>query len=84
MAENHRILRPDGRFVLVDWCDGYLTCKLCSPWRWLTGPAFHETYTLRSCRSLLEESGFEVTHAERFRVGWMWGMMSLVCRRRGS
>lgn len=82
LHEIHRILRPDGRFVLVDWCDDYLTCKLCSLWLRLTEPGFYETHTLRSCRSLLDEAGLEVVHADRFRVGLIWGMMQFVCRRR--
>jgi ubiquinone/menaquinone biosynthesis C-methylase UbiE len=30
LREMRRVLRPEGRLVLVDWCDDYLTCKLCS------------------------------------------------------
>ncbi len=82
LYEMYRILRPNGRFVLVDWCDDYLTCRLCSLWLRLTEPAFHETYTMRGCRSMLEEAGLEVIHADRFRVGFIWGMMSFICGRR--
>jgi hypothetical protein len=84
LHEIRRVLRPNGQFVLVDWCDDYLSCKLCSLWLRLTEPAFHETYTLRSGRSLLEEAGLEVIHTDHFRVGWIWGMMAFVCRRRES
>lgn len=80
LLEIGRVLRPRGRFVLVDWSDDYLSCRLCNIWLRLTDPAYCGTYTVRSCRSLLEESGFEVLHAEHFRVRWMWGMMRLVCR----
>src|SRR5262245_27040195 len=82
LREAHRVLRPHGLFVLVDWCDDYLSCKLCSLWLRLTDPAFCRTYTMRACRSLLEESGFEVVQAEHFRVGWVWGMMRFVGRRK--
>lgn len=84
LREAHRVLRPNGRFVLVDWCDDYLSCKLCGVWLRLTDPAFCRTYTMRACRSLLEEAGFEVVHAARFRVRWIWGMMGFVCRRAAS
>ncbi|MBL8797489.1 MAG: class I SAM-dependent methyltransferase [Planctomycetia bacterium] len=81
LHEIRRIVRPAGQFVLVDWCDDYLSCKLCSLWLRLTEPAFCATYTLRSCQSLLEQSGFTVIHTDRFRAGWLWGMMQIVCRR---
>jgi ubiquinone/menaquinone biosynthesis C-methylase UbiE len=80
LQEAHRVLGPDGRLVLVDWCDDYLSCRLCSVWLRLTDPAFCRTYTLRSCRSLLEQAGFEVVRADHFRVRWLWGMMQFVCR----
>jgi ubiquinone/menaquinone biosynthesis C-methylase UbiE len=80
LQETHRVLRPRGGFVLVDWCDDYLSCKLCRMWLRLTDPAFCGIYPLRSCRSLLEQAGFEVVRADRFRVQWIWGMMRFVCR----
>jgi ubiquinone/menaquinone biosynthesis C-methylase UbiE len=81
LQEVRRVLRPEGNFVLVDWCDDYLSCKLCGVWLRLTDPAFCRTYTVRACRSLLEQAGFEVDVAEHFRVGWVWGMMRFVSRR---
>ena len=82
LHEVHRVLRPHGVFVLDDWCDDYLSCKLCSLWLRLTEPAFHRTYSTRALRSLLEQSGFEVIHADCFRVGIIWGMMHFISRRR--
>jgi ubiquinone/menaquinone biosynthesis C-methylase UbiE len=81
LREVHRVLHPHGLFVLVDWCDDYLSCKLCSLWLRLTDPAFYRTYTVRACRSLLEGAGLEVIQSEHFRVRWLWGMMRFVCRR---
>jgi len=81
LAEVRRVLRPNGQFVLVDWCDNYLICKLCSLWLRLTDRTFFRLYTLPDCRRQLEQSGLEVVGADRFRVGWIWGLMRVVCRR---
>ena len=81
LREARRVLRPHGLFVLVDWCDDYLSCKLCALWLRLTDPAFCRAYTVRACRSLLEQCGFEVLHGDHFRVRPIWGMMRFVCRR---
>ena len=32
LAEMRRVLKPGGMLTLTDWCDDYLTCKLCSLW----------------------------------------------------
>jgi SAM-dependent methyltransferase len=78
LREVARILRSGGSLVLVDWCDDYLTCKLCSAWLRLTDPACFRTYTLRSGEALLGQAGLKVIHRDRFRVGWLWGLMRFV------
>jgi ubiquinone/menaquinone biosynthesis C-methylase UbiE len=81
LREVYRVLRPHGVFVLDDWCDDYLACKLCSLWLRFSASAFHRTYSTQSCRWLLQQSGFEVLHADHFRAGVIWGMMHFICRR---
>jgi ubiquinone/menaquinone biosynthesis C-methylase UbiE len=83
LQEFRRVLRSDGALILVDWCDDFLACKLCSVWLRWTDPAFYRTYSLRSCRALLEQAGLEVAAADRFRVGYVWGLMRLVGRHGG-
>jgi ubiquinone/menaquinone biosynthesis C-methylase UbiE len=79
LREFYRCLAPSGRLVLVDWCDDFLACKLCSLWLKLTDPAFFCTYPMRVFCKMLQNAGFNVAHSERFKVGWLWGMMMFVC-----
>ena len=80
LGEMRRVLRPGGTLVLVDWCDDYLSCKLCSAWLRLTDGAFYRTYSLAGCRAQLEQAGFEIVSEQRRRIDWLWGLMRFVCR----
>jgi ubiquinone/menaquinone biosynthesis C-methylase UbiE len=80
LREFRRVLTANGSLLLLDWCDDYLMCKLCSIWLRLTDPAFFCSYALRSCRSMMRDAGFDVVQAERFKASWLWGMMLLVAK----
>ncbi|HUY32372.1 MAG TPA: methyltransferase domain-containing protein [Pirellulales bacterium] len=81
LAEMHRVLRPAGTLVIVDWCDDYLSCKLCGAWLRWTDPAFHRMYSVSGCRELLRRAGFTIERVERRRIDFIWGLMRFICRR---
>ncbi len=84
VRELRRVVRPAGTVLLVDWCDDFLTCKLCAAWLRLTDEAFHRMDGLADCRARLEAAGLEVLRADRFRTGWLWGLMRFEARPLGS
>ncbi|MEX2015879.1 MAG: class I SAM-dependent methyltransferase [Candidatus Hydrogenedentales bacterium] len=77
VAECARVLAPGGAFWLMDWCDDYWTCKLCSLWLRFFEPAFKRTYGLKGAHALLLENGFKIMLAERGRISPLWGLMRL-------
>ena len=75
LVEFRRVLKPHGRLILLDWCDDFLLCKLCSVWFRFVDRAYRRMFTSAECRRLLAESGFRVRNERRFRHRLVWGLM---------
>lgn len=77
LSEFCRLLRTDGSLVLTDWCDDYLACKVCDWWLRLTDPSHFKAYGLEDCLALLRAAGFRIRHARKFKISWLWGVMTV-------
>jgi ubiquinone/menaquinone biosynthesis C-methylase UbiE len=81
LCEIARVLRPTGALVLTDWCDDYFACRICNLYLRLTNRAFYKTYRQAECLELLKVAGYEVQSFERYKISWLWGLMTAVARR---
>jgi ubiquinone/menaquinone biosynthesis C-methylase UbiE len=75
LREATRVLRPSGRFVVLDWCRDYWTCRLMDALLRRVDPAHHRCYSLAEVTSLLGAAGLHVHSAFRYRFDVEWGMM---------
>ncbi|MDP6390874.1 MAG: methyltransferase domain-containing protein [Alphaproteobacteria bacterium] len=76
LAEMARVLKPGGRLVITDWCDDYLACRICDFFLRKLNPAHFDTYGGDDCRRLMNDAAFEAVEVERFKINWLWGLMT--------
>src|SRR6185503_15103387 len=78
LKEMARVIRSGGALVLTDWCDDYLACRLCNLYLRMTNRAFYKTYREAECLELLRQAGFPAVRFERYKISWLWGLMTAV------
>ncbi|ERN41428.1 methylase involved in ubiquinone/menaquinone biosynthesis [Rubidibacter lacunae KORDI 51-2] len=84
LDEMLRVLRPNGTLVITDWCDDFITCKLCDIYlRWFD-PSHFRMYGLSQCRALLEAARASQIQLEKYKVTWLWGLMTATARKQSS
>ncbi len=81
LSEFHRVLAPFGTLVITDWCNDFISCKVCDVFLRLFNSAHGRTYRRDECESLLEAGSFEAVHVASYKVSWLWGLMTAQARR---
>ena len=76
-AEFHRVLKPGGRVIVTDWCADYWTCRALDLWLRIFNAAHFRTYRQQECAALFERAGFCLLSAERYKIDWFWGLMTI-------
>lgn len=81
LDEMLRVLRPKGIVIITDWCDDYLTCKLCDIYlRWFD-PSHFRMYGVSQCRKLLEAASAHEIEIDKYKITLLWGLMTATARK---
>jgi len=72
LYEMGRVLKSQGKFLLMDWCRDSFACKMMNLWCASLDPAHVWMYTVDEIRQMLEDQDCSLGHIERFRVPWPW------------
>jgi len=76
LREMRRVLRDGGELVITDWCDDYLACRVCDWYLRMFSPGHVKVYRERDCFRMLEEAGLARASIIRYKISWLWGLMT--------
>ncbi|HET7312851.1 class I SAM-dependent methyltransferase [Salinisphaera sp.] len=80
LREVRRVLEPDGRLVITDWCGDYLTCRMLKRYLRLSDRAQTYVHRAHELRQLAASAGFAATTTDRYKISRLWGMMTMTLR----
>ncbi|RCJ16096.1 methyltransferase type 11 [Nostoc sp. ATCC 43529] len=75
LIEMKRVLKPNGKVVILDWCKDYLFCKILDIILKIFDPAHQQCYTQEEFHRFLSSTNFVVSRATKVRFGLFWGLM---------
>lgn len=75
LEEIKRVLKPNGKIIILDWCKDYLLCRICDFILKLADPGYKQCYTQTEFHRFLTSGQFDIKCATKFRFGIVWGMM---------
>lgn len=73
--EMKRVLKPDGKLVILDWCKDDWLCRLYDLALKRFDPAYRQCYTQVEFHIFLGAAGFQIQRATRVRLTLAWGLM---------
>lgn len=80
--EVYRVLKPGGAFVVTDWCKDYYSIRALDLYLRLFNAAHFKVYGMKELETKLSDAGLVLVDFEKYKINFLWGMMTLVARKR--
>lgn len=77
LKETFRLLRPEGRLIITDWCRDYISCRMLDRYLKLFNKAHYNTYSSKDCLRMFQLTGYHSIVIEKYKINWLWGLMTL-------
>ena len=78
LLEMQRVLKPNGKLYILDWCRDYFFCQLCDLVLPRFDPAYRTCYNQQECRYFNSEANFDILAEQKKRFSIIWGIMLAV------
>ncbi|WP_013324447.1 class I SAM-dependent methyltransferase [Gloeothece verrucosa] len=75
IQEIKRVLKPDGKVVILDWCKDYLLMQFLDFGLKFVDPAYKKCYTENEFHYLLTSGQFNIKRSTKFNIDLWWQMM---------
>lgn len=76
LKERFRVLKPSGKIIITDWCNDFLSIQICDMILRTFNSGHYRTYSSMESRKIMTEAGFMGVEVERYRITWLWGLMT--------
>lgn len=78
LEEMRRVLKNDGRVIILDWCKDYLSCQILDFFLKIFDSAHERCYTQLEFHDFLKQANFKIIRSAKKQFG-LWGLMIATC-----
>jgi len=84
MGEIDRVLKPNGKLIITDWCRDYTSCQLYNIYMGLFNNAHIKIYNRKELTNMLKDLGFININSATYKIDWFWGIITITATKKNG